>query len=272
MRRLNVCLASLLWFAMPSSAASIEQALNRMYNFDFPGADREMDRYIAEKPTDPLGYTFRAAAMLFRELDRLSILEAEFLTDDKRITDKKKLTPDSVLKERFLAAIEQSKAVARDRLATEPNDRNALFALCLDAGLITDYMGLIEKRQLGSLTYAKESHSYAVKLLKIDPSFTDAYLTTGLTEYLLGSVPFFVKWFVRFEEAEGNKKLAVERLKSVVDRGKYLGPFAKILLAIIDMREKRPLNAEMKLIELSRDFPENPLFKKEIEKLRPKLR
>ena len=255
-----------------AQAASIERALNRMYNFDFTSADQEMSSFIAEHPEDPLGYTFRASSLLFRELDRLSILEAEFFSSNKRVMNEKKLNPDANVKERFLAAIEQSKAMARARLVADPNEKNALFALCLDAGLITDYTGLIEKRQLGSLAHAKESHSYAVKLLKIDPGYTDAYLTTGLTEYLLGTVPFFVKWFVRFEEAQGNKTVAVERLKAVADKGKYLGPFAKILLAIIDMREKRPLGAEMKLVELSRDFPENPLFKKELEKLRPKLR
>jgi hypothetical protein len=274
-RPLNGYLVRILLLGLASlvcQGATIERALNRMYNFDFSGADGEMDRYIQEHPMDPLGYSFRGAALVFRELDRLSILESEFVLDNKRIADKKKLTPDPNIKARFLAAMDQSKAVAKAKLASDGNDKNALFALCLDAGLITDYMALIEKRQLGSLTYARESHSYAVKLLKVDPGYTDAYLTTGLTEYLLGSVPFFVKWFVRFEEAEGNKKLAVERLNSVVTRGKYLGPFAKMMLAIIYLREKRPLQAEMKLVELSRDFPENQLFKKELEKLRPKLR
>jgi hypothetical protein len=268
------CLASCiaLLLAFQSEAATIEHALNRMYNFDFNGADREMDTYIAEHPQDALGYSFRGASLLFRELDRLAILEGEFFASNKRIADKKQLSPDARIKERFLAAIEQSKSLAKAKLAVDGNDKMAIFALCLDAGLITDYMGLIEKRQLGSLSYAKESHSYAVKLLKLDPGFTDAYLTTGLTEYLLGSVPFFVKWFVRFEEAEGDKAVAVTRLKSVVEKGKYLGPFAKILLAIIDLREKRPMGAEMKLVELSRDFPENQLFKKELEKLRPKLK
>jgi hypothetical protein len=262
----------LLLAAALGQGASIERALNRMYNFDFNGADREMDTFIGERPEDPLGPTFRAASYLFRELDRLSILEGEFFASDKRIADKKKLTPDAQLKARFDAAIEQAKGLAGKRLERDGKDREALFALCLSAGLVTDYMGLIEKRQLGSLSYAKESHRRALDLLKVDPDFTDAYLTTGLTEYLLGSLPFFVKWFVRFEEAEGDKKLAVKRLTSVVERGKYLGPFAKILLAIIDLREKRPLAAEAKLMELSRDFPENPLFKKEIEKLRPRIR
>jgi len=274
-RRSSAFLASVLVaFAVAPTlhAATIERALNRMYNFDFDSADGELDRYVSEHPGDALGYTFRASALLFRELDRLSILEGEFLTSDKRIADKKKMSPDAGLKTRFHAAVDRSKSLAQGRLGVDGSDKNALFAMCLNSGLITDYMCLVEKRQLASLAYAKESHNFAVKLLKVDSGFTDAYLTTGMTEYLLGSVPFFVKWFVRFEDAEGNKKLAVERLKSVVERGKYLGPFAKILLAIIDMREKRPLQAEIKLSELSKDFPENPLFKKEIEKLRPKLK
>ncbi len=254
-----------------SQAATIETALNRMYNFDFPGADREMDRFIAEHPVDPLGQTFRAAAFLFRELDRLSILEAEFFASDKRIADKKKLSPDQRLKERFMAAIDASKVKAEARLATDANDKAALFALCLDAGLVGDYTALIEKRQLGSLSYARQSHAYALQLLKLDPNFADAYLTTGITEYLLGSVPFFVRWFVRFDEAEGSKILGVDRLKMVVEKGKYLGPFAKILLAIVDIREKRPFDAEVRLMELSRDFPENPLFQREIKKLRPRI-
>ncbi|MEO5952529.1 MAG: hypothetical protein ABIQ44_08715, partial [Chloroflexia bacterium] len=76
------------------SAATIERGLNRMYNFDFDGADREMELYVAEHPSDPLGPTFRAASLLFRELDRLMILEGEFFASDKRIADKKKLSPD----------------------------------------------------------------------------------------------------------------------------------------------------------------------------------
>jgi hypothetical protein len=262
----------LLLFGIAASAASIDRALNRMYNFDFNSADQEMDGYISSQPSDAVGYSFRAASLLFRELDRLSILESEFFASNKRLTDKKELKPDEQLKQRFLNALDESKSKARSRLLVDANDKNAIFALCLSAGLLTDYLGLIEKRHLGSLTYARESHSHAVKLLKLDPAFVDAHLTTGMTEYLLGSVPFFVKWFVRFEEAEGNKALAVERLKLVVERGKYLGPFAKILLATIDLREKRPRQAEMRLAELNRDFPENPLFKKELEKLRPKLK
>ncbi|WP_155121321.1 hypothetical protein [Bryobacter aggregatus] len=265
-------LSILLLLPLLAQAATIEFALNRMYNFDFNAADREMDRYIAEKPEDPLGYTFRSAAYLFRELDRLAILEGEFFASDKKFLDKKKPAPDLALKLRFRESLDLSRQKAQSLLNSDPNHRNALFALCLDAGLTSDYTALIEKRQLGSLSDARESQAYAVRLLKLDPDYADAYLTTGVTEYLLGSVPFFVRWFLHFDEVQGSKAVAVDRLKLVVKKGKYLGPFAKILLVIVHLREKRPQSAEILLSELSREFPENPLFQKELQKLRPTLK
>src|SRR4051794_11315165 len=53
----------------------LHAALERMYNFDFVGAHKRLDAYISVHPAQPLGYSFRAAAYLFTELDRLKILE-----------------------------------------------------------------------------------------------------------------------------------------------------------------------------------------------------
>jgi hypothetical protein len=135
----------------------------------------------------------------------------------------------------------------------------------------TDYMALIEKKQLRSLSYAKRAHNYALQVIKADPNFTDAYLTTGLTEYLVGSLPFFVRWFVKFDQVDGSKDQAVARLNRVAESGRYLGPFARILLAIIHLREKRPALARDLMAGLARDFPGNYLFRDEAKKLSLKL-
>jgi hypothetical protein len=60
----------------------------------------------------------------------------------------------------------------------------------------------------------------------------------------------------------------VKKLEKVVAGGRYLGPFAKILLSIIHLREKRYSESIRLLSELNRDFPENPLYRKELTKLR----
>ncbi|MBL8229416.1 MAG: hypothetical protein JNL98_13090 [Bryobacterales bacterium] len=274
--RLALGLRVLSWVAIllvcaPSSraieASPLDMAFDKLYRLDFAGAQNAITTHIERNPRDPLGYGMRSAAYLFYELDRLSILESEFFGNDKRIAEKKKLHADPKVREELMGAIAKARQYADEAFKKDANDKNALFAMCVAAGIQTDYLALVEKRQLGSLSYAKESHKWALKLLSADSQFYDAYLTTGVSEYLLGSVPFFVRWIVRFEKTEGSKSVAVRNLELVSKQGRYFKPFAKVLLSIIHLREKRPLEAEKLLHELHHQFPENALFKKELDKL-----
>ena len=250
----------------------VQQALDRMYNFDFPGSHRILDTHIRENPSDPVGYAIRSAAYLFYELDRLMILESEFFADDDKIVaKKKKLEPDPDIRVKLHQALGQTEQLANARLGADPEDLNALFSLCLKEGVLTDYRGLVEKKQFGSLRNAKRSNRHAVRLLELDPTFYDAYLTTGVNEYLLGSLPFFIRWFVRMDQVKGSKKQAIENLELVAERGRYLGPFAKILLAIICLREEMPERSAALLRELTATYPENPLMRKELVKVTEKL-
>jgi hypothetical protein len=263
-----VLLASLLAASTAlAETTTIDTAFDRMYRHQFEGAQQLVRDHLERHPQDPLGYGVRAAAYLFTELDRLHILEAEFFGDDKRILEKKKLTPDLSVRAAILDSIEKTRQKAAAALAQNSSDKNALIAMCIAVGVQTDYMALIEKRQFGSLSFARESQSWAVKLLAVDSTYYDAYLTAGVSEYLSGSVPFFIRWLLKFEKTEGSKAAAVRNLQVVAEKGRYLRPFAKVLLAIIHLREKRPAEAERQVAELHREFPENPLFKRELDKL-----
>ena len=247
---------------------TIEDALQRMYDFDFPASHEILDRYIAAHPQDPLPYAFRASAYLFYELDRLGILESEFLVDDNKIAEKKKkLDPDPDNRAKFVRAVGDAETRVDAALKANPDDRQALFAMCIAQGVTTDYMAFVEKKQISSLSVAKRSNNYAQRLLKLDPKFYDAYLTAGITEYMLGSLPFFIRWFVKFDNVDGSKQKGVDRLLLVARQGHFFRPFSKILLSIIALREKRPHDAQQFLVELARDYPDNRLFRKELNKL-----
>ncbi len=192
--------------------------------------------------------------------------------DDNKIAEKKKkLDPDPENRAKFVRAVNDAESRVDAALKVDPNDRQALFAMCIAQGVTTDYMAFVEKKQISSLSVAKRSNSYAQRLLKLDGKFYDAYLTAGITEYMLGSLPFFVRWFVKFDNVDGNKQKGVERLQLVAREGHYFKPFAKILLSIIALREKRPHDAQQFLIELARDYPDNQLFRKELNKLNSKV-
>lgn len=250
----------------------IDIAFSRLYNFDFPGAHSALNRRIAADPQDPVAYAVEASAYLFYELDRLSILESEFFSDDKRIADKKKVKPDPVIRAQLFQALEKAQSTAQARLNANPDDQDALFSFCISSGVQTDYTALVEKKQISSLSLVKKSTAYAQRLLKLNPKYYDAYLTTGMTEYLIGSLPFFVRWFVKVDNINGSKEQGMKTVEMVANKGRYLKPFAKILLAVANLREKKPHDAEKILVELAQQYPENPLFKKELAQLSARLR
>lgn len=253
--------------ACGSNSTEIADAFDRLYNFNFPTAHAILNRYIGAHPQEPLPYAVRASAYLFYELDRLGILESQFLISDKRIADKQTLRPNPEVRANLLRALDDAQSRATAALAANPNDRQALFAMSIVEGVTTDYMALVEKHQIASLSSAKRSNGYAQQLLKMDPPCYDAYMTAGLSEYMVGSLPFFVRWFVRFDNVQGSKEQGVKNLELVAKDGHYLKPFAKILLGIIDLREKRPRETEKLLEDLAHDYPSNPLFRRELAKL-----
>ena len=245
----------------------VAEAFDRLYNFNFPAAHAALDEYIRAHPQESLPYAIRASAYLFYELDRLGILESQFLVSDKRISDKKTLKPDPDVRARFMKAVDDAQSRATAALVANPNNRRALFAMSIVMGVTTDYMALVEKRQIASLSPARRSNSYAQQLLKMNPPCYDAYMTAGLSEYMLGSLPFFIRWFIRFDNVQGSKEQGIKNLQLVAREGHYFRAFAKILLSIIYLREKKPHETERLLAELAHDYPSNPLFRRELAKL-----
>ncbi|HYI97721.1 MAG TPA: hypothetical protein VEX68_29545 [Bryobacteraceae bacterium] len=256
-----------LFFAAAPNPTAIDKFFARMYNFDFVGAHSIVDAHLRAKPADGFGHAVRASAFLFQELHRLRILESEFFAEDKRFIAKKKLKPDPQTRDVFEASLQTADREAQRVIASNPKDAEALFTMSLVASLRADYMALIDKRQLQSLTYIKESQSWSLRLLQSHPNFADAELTGGACEYLLGSMPFFVRWFVRVDGVEGQKASAAPKLERVAASGRYLGPFARILLAIVHLREKQPARSLAILNQLSREYPQNPLFRSEAKKV-----
>ncbi len=249
----------------------IDLAFRRMYNFDFAGAHAILDEEIRNHPEVPLTHSVRAALLLFTEFDRLKILETDFFADDDQVTNKKKLKPEPAARTRIFAETSEARTWASARLAVDAQDRDALLAMCMAAGVETDYTSLVEKKYLRSYSLSKEDLRYAQKLLALKPPVMDAYLTLGSVEYAVGSLNFFFRIFIRFDQIQGNKQKGIENLMKVVEGGRYYPPFAKILLSVIYLRENRLSQALALMKEVERDFPENPLFRKEVIRISERI-
>jgi tetratricopeptide (TPR) repeat protein len=248
------------------TSTPVGQAFARMYSLDFQGAHRILDRQIQQEPRDPLLYSVKAAAYLFSEMDRLEILQIEFFEDDDKVVTRQKLAPDPSVRAEFFRLLETARQHANARLSAQPDDRDSLFALCMAAGLETDYAGLIERRRFGTFILARQTQAYIRKLQALTPPVYDAYLATGTTEYVVGSIPFYFRWLVHIDNISGNKQKGIEILQLVAEKGRYYSPFARVLLAAVYMREKQYTEAERLLSRVSAEYPENPIFHKELQR------
>ena len=250
-----------------TSAVSLDQGFRMLYNLDFSSAHQLFVSWERQHPDNPMGPACDAAGYLFSEFNRLGVLEAQFYADDKAFAARKQLTPDIAVRDQFYAALDQADKLAHSQLMRFPKDRDALFALTISSGLKADYAALVEKRNLASLRYTKEATGWAQQLLAVDPDCYDAHLATGVSQYIIGSMAAPVRWLVRLGGVSGDKEKGIADLQLTAERGHYLAPFGRILLAIAYVREKDKARARQILISLRDEFPQNPLFGQEIARL-----
>lgn len=239
----------------------------QMYNLDFDGAHTTFQSLERSHPNDPLPPVSNAAAYLFSEFDRLHILESELFTDDSRFAKRAKQVPDPQVRTAFDRELAKADEIAGRVLSSSPQDANALFAKVMANGLRGDYAAMIQKRNMAGLGYMKAARLLAQKLLALDPSYYDAYLAIGVENYLLGANAAPVRWVLRMGGAQTNKADGIATLRITAEKGQYLAPYARLLLAVAALRDRDRAAASRLLSGLADEFPQNPLYRRELARL-----
>jgi len=238
-----------------------------MYNLDFAGAHQTFLSWEHEHPEDPLGPVSNAAAYLFAEFDRMHILESELFIENTKFEHRKSFSPDPSVRDAFQSELLKAERTADQILAKTPDDHAAMFAKVMVGGLRGDYLALVEKRNMAALTTIKNSRALAEKLISQDPSYYDAYLAIGVENYLLSVNPAPIRWFLRLTGARTDKEEGLAKLRLTAQRGHYLAPYARLLLAVAALRDHNRDQARTLLSGLADEFPHNPLYRRELARI-----
>ncbi|MBS1874756.1 MAG: hypothetical protein JSU00_16185 [Acidobacteria bacterium] len=247
----------------------LDQGYHNMYNLDFAGAHRCFQEWGKQHPDDPMGPISEGAAYLYSEFDRLRVLQSEFFTeDDSFFKRQRELRPDPSVKGQFDGAVTRGQKLAGATLAKKPDDENAMLASVLGVGLRADYLAMIEKRNGAALTELKSSRAMAEQLLSKHPSCYDAYLAVGVENYMLSLKAAPLRWFLQMTGAQTDKQLGIERLRITAEKGRFLLPYARLLLGVAALRDKDKATAVRTLEWLSNRYPQNRLYREELAKLK----
>jgi hypothetical protein len=266
-------LFALILAAVPAAHAAgdpalLDQGFRQMYNLQFDQAHQTFAQYQQLHGDDPLGPVSDAAAWLFGEFDRLHILQSELFIDDDTFNHRAKQHADPMVKQKFDAALAKSQQLSDRILAQSPHDQNATFAVVLRMGLHADYLAMIEKRSLAALSEMKVGRAMAESLVANDPKYADAYLAIGAENYLLSLKAAPIRWILHIGGAQTDAQVGIQKLKLTAANGRYLRPYARLLLAVAALRAKDRAGAKELLTGLVREFPANRLYVEELARLK----
>ncbi len=241
--------------ARPGGPPAIDTGFHLLYETRFEEARSWFLDWQKKNPQDPLGHAWEAASYLFEEFYQQGVLSSQFFLDDKRLLGGAVGKSNGTSRTAFLTACDAAERLARERLATNPRDADALLALTVTAGMRADYASLIDKRPFESLKRIRESEGYAKSLLAVKPDAADAYLALGAGNYIIGSLPAHKRFFLWLTGIQGDREVGMKQLKTAATQGDYLRPFAKILLALAALRERQSGLARAQLEDLAAEFP-----------------
>lgn len=249
-----------------SSVPELQSGFRLLYIQKFPEARAQFKAWEAQHPGEPFGEACAAASYLFEEFYRQGVLTSDFFLNEKKFLHGIEGQPDPELMKGFDDAIRSTRKLATQRLAKNPADPEALFALTLSAGMESDADMILKKHNLEALKRLKEANAHAKALLALRPDAQDAYVALGSANYIIGSLNPGFRAMLWFGGVHGDKKLGMEQVAKTVEGGRYLKPFAKIMLALAARREKQNPLAQKLLRELTEEFPESPLYATEYAK------
>ena len=237
----------------------LEGGYRFLYEQKFLEAREQFTGWSRENPGDPFGNASTAASYLFEEFYRQGVMTSGYFLDDDRFLHGIDGKPDAARMSAFNEALARARQTSAQRLKKDPADADALFALTLCAGMQSNALSILEKKNLDGLRQLKQANAYAERLLSAKPDTADAWLALGSANYIIGCLSGPVRFFLWFGGFHGDRTLGMQQLQKTAAGGNYLKPYAKILLALAARREGQEDLARRLLRELTLEFPASPL-------------
>jgi hypothetical protein len=251
----------------PLVGTPVDDGYHALYNLDFAAAHVHFQQWITAHPEDCLGYASDAAAYIFNEFDRLGVLDIELFADDNRFTSRTRPPVDAALKQGFTDRVTQSEHLADQALQHNSKDANAFYCKAVTSGMQADWASLIDRHEYGAYKFSELASKYARQALAINSTLYDANLAPGIENYMLSLKPAPIRWILGMAGAGTNKSEGVRLITLTAEHGHYLAPFARLMLAVGELRDGHIQQGKAILIGLSREFPQNTLYQRQIARL-----
>ena len=262
MRR-RVFIASSAAWALPAQDWRQSEAFQKLYNLDFDQAIPLLERDCAREPSQPDHYNNLAYALLYRALFNADALDGGVALSIAEFLRRPKVPFSQAERDRFEANLVKAETAAR----AKGNQADALYALGVSQTHRANLALLVDKEWRPAFKTGGEARKLHARALELDKNFVDAMLVPSFHEYIIGSLPIYVKALVSLVGFTGDKNKGINGIRTVANYGSRAKLEAQVLLALVESREEHPELVVDVMRSLEREFPTNHLYRKELTSL-----
>ena len=184
---------------------AVQRAFAAFYDMDYDAALHRFEGIAAAHPDSPLATDFVLDATLFRELNRLDLLDTTFYANDGFLSGKHTVVEDPAMRDAVHALADKAIGQANALLAKNNKDVDALYARGWARSLEATYQGLVQRGFASALKLAIGAKNDNEEALKIDPHYVDADLVVGTYQYVGGALPRAFRRFMGILGVAGSK-------------------------------------------------------------------
>jgi len=241
------------------------------YNLDYAGARAKFEELKKHAPQHPAGDLYLATVIWLEHLYRSRRLQTNLYRDEssfyagaekaKEETEGDAVDPavDRAFRERMAQA--KTKALALTN--RNKKDPDALYFLGAVYGVMAGYEASTARKFFAAMRNGSRSVDLHQQVVKLKPDYYDAYLSIGMYDYILGSLPFPLKALAAIGGMRGSKSRGIQELQQVIEKGPNTADDARVMLLAIYQNENRPEEALALLQNLIARYPGSYLLKLE---------
>lgn len=222
----------------PEYAAGMQAGLDHLYRIEHREAIRvfeDLERRFPDHPGPPLSI---AMAVWLEELFERQELDLDRFISPGYFTQPADEKMDERERAVFHDGVERSQTLAMRWLELYPGDVDARYYLGAAEAALGVFAFTIDRSYLGALGHGKKAYEIQKGIIEEAPEFSDSYLTVGTYEYIVGNLPWYIKWIAAIAGYHGSEREGFEHLVRAARDGFLVRNDARVLLMVLYVREE----------------------------------
>lgn len=244
----------------PDYARQVRVGLDHLYRIEHAEAIRVFEKLAERYPQHPGPPLSMAMAVWLEELFERQELDLDRFISPGYFTRPADEEMDERKRKIFEDGVEWSQTLAERWLELYPDDLDARYYLGACEAALGVFAFTIDRSYRGALSHGKKSYEIQKAIVEEHPEFADSYLTVGAYEYIVGNLPWYIKWIAALAGYHGSEERGFEYLVRAAEKGFLVGNDARVLLMVLYVREKEYDYALQMAEQLHARYPENFLL------------